>query len=1188
MTFSRRFALFDKVPLEVGENVRAFQELPVTCVSSGGGYLWIGDADGFMHCLDSTFSFTSFRAHNGGSVRLCHQAPGAESRLLVTIGLSSDETTKVVEERLCVWNTNKWPLQSKSSSPICCRNIKTVLSGNGGNLGEVVALEVSSTLDIVMLGHAGGTVQLIKGDISSDRHVKRIILYDFKSPVTNLYYVPASASQPATKKSQVSEFLRGTTGRGSDLALAEIPGNGSVSSAQSISTSSSTNAYLYAASESKLVSIMLGKKDESIKSRPNKVSCYPNCNNANRSGCQFSIRFDLAIMAKTDNNADFCLLELSPHVIRAKTAITTVLDSFGCQPNCSCIVTNPEKPSQKGLAMAHKEAVYFYDADGRGPCLAIEGTKRAICVYKNYIVSIRHNKIGTSMPSFPDPQSSVSLFEYRNKFVGGDFAIPWAHSIITGFGGLFILCVEDGSKVKIVELIEKDTKSKLEILFARKCFNLAIGIAESDKFGEEELAHIHRRYADHLFNQKQYDLAVKEYIQTIGTVEASCVVLKFLESGLINHLSQYLEVLHKPENITHGSLTKDHTALLLNSYARLDDKERIDAFLERLAGQSNVGKEFYPCINVLRRAGYPQQALRLAQITGNRGDGLTILTEDLKDARAALREIQSLPFEQIIRAPMNTVQLTAQSICDAASLPSNFVPSLNIEALEAVCTHGAFLMQNAPSDTAELLDRLCSNSGGRINAQQFIKIFVNNRVGLMKFLERSIGQKSTSKDASMANMVETLLELMLHEASSVAKDQNKEDEISHLHALIMRILEDPKSTYDEGKALVLCKQRGFIPGCLYIWMKNKQYDQIMEHYVLEGDFGAIMKTCEEYGDEAPSLWFEAFKYVSDKPQLGDKLPLILSEIESRNLASPLAIIQFLTSPDKDKCHSLGNVKAYLLGYLESGKERVEANEAKMQRLREETLKNREIARQSQTRVKIFQQQKCAVCTQPLEPPSVHFLCDHSYHKSCYDTYSSDDHLCPECAPLIRHSLVNVNKGTKEPSAIDSVKLLDELEHTLGFENVNLSTTIGTAIAQGVIAESRSTPKATIPPRVVVPPGIPTPATPREKENPCKSNAGFKQVFDACSQIIAIDFGSVSRNPFDDTPATKVSNLADSGLGGSLSSGFRQPPNRPIASGVSLSGGPHPSKNPFGDENGEEAAEKNIEEDEAYPEYLNPF
>lgn len=62
------------------------------------------------------------------------------------------------------------------------------------------------------------------------------------------------------------------------------------------------------------------------------------------------------------------------------------------------------------------------------------------------------NRPGSSQPNFPDPETSVSLFEHRNKFVGGDFVIPWAHSIITGFGGLFILCVEDGSKVKVSEL----------------------------------------------------------------------------------------------------------------------------------------------------------------------------------------------------------------------------------------------------------------------------------------------------------------------------------------------------------------------------------------------------------------------------------------------------------------------------------------------------------------------------------------------------------------------------------------------------------------------------------------------------------------------------------------------------------------------------------------------------------------
>ncbi|VDD84224.1 unnamed protein product [Mesocestoides corti] len=63
---------------------------------------------------------------------------------------------------------------------------------------------------------------------------------------------------------------------------------------------------------------------------------------------------------------------------------------------------------------------------------------------------------------------------------------------------------------------------------------------------------------------------------------------------------------------------------------------------------------------------------------------------------------------------------------------------------------------------------------------------------------------------------------------------------------------------------------------------------------------------------------------------------------------------------------------------------------------------------NRTPVKIFQQQKCAVCSQALDPPSVHFLCDHSYHKSCFDTYSSEDQLCPECAPLIRRDLVDAH------------------------------------------------------------------------------------------------------------------------------------------------------------------------------------
>lgn len=151
----------------------------MTCASSGGGYLWLGDVDGFMHCLDATFNFASFRAHNAGPVRFCRQVPGSESHLLVTVGRSIEESaaSRLEEERVCVWNTKKWSLASKTSFPVCCRNLKAIAANTSVTaLDEVVCLEVAATMDVIILGHAKGAVQLIKGDIMSDRLVINIVL----------------------------------------------------------------------------------------------------------------------------------------------------------------------------------------------------------------------------------------------------------------------------------------------------------------------------------------------------------------------------------------------------------------------------------------------------------------------------------------------------------------------------------------------------------------------------------------------------------------------------------------------------------------------------------------------------------------------------------------------------------------------------------------------------------------------------------------------------------------------------------------------------------------------------------------------------------------------------------------------------------------------------------------------------
>lgn len=48
--------------------------------------------------------------------------------------------------------------------------------------------------------------------------------------------------------------------------------------------------------------------------------------------------------------------------------------------------------------------------------------------------------------------------------------------------------------------------------------------------------------------------------------------------------------------------------------------------------------------------------------------------------------------------------------------------------------------------------------------------------------------------------------------------------------------------------------------------------------------------------------------------------------------------------------------------------------------------------------KIFQKTKCNMCNSPLELPSVHFLCSHSFHQHCFESYAESEAECPTCTP----------------------------------------------------------------------------------------------------------------------------------------------------------------------------------------------
>lgn len=60
----------------------------------------------------------------------------------------------------------------------------------------------------------------------------------------------------------------------------------------------------------------------------------------------------------------------------------------------------------------------------------------------------------------------------------------------------------------------------------------------------------------------------------------------------------------------------------------------------------------------------------------------------------------------------------------------------------------------------------------------------------------------------------------------------------------------------------------------------------------------------------------------------------------------------------------------------------------------------------QNHVHCFKQTRCIGCGLPLELPTVHFLCGHSYHKACVDL---EGEHCPKCE-VTRKEKVKVDES----------------------------------------------------------------------------------------------------------------------------------------------------------------------------------
>ncbi|XP_050409252.1 vacuolar protein sorting-associated protein 11 homolog [Patella vulgata] len=658
-----------------------------------------------------------------------------------------------------------------------------------------------------------------------------------------------------------------------------------------------------------------------------------------------------------------------------------VLEKMGAKLSCT-VMSDANQDNQ--VVIGRQDAVYFYQPDERGPCLAFEGEKLQLHWFRGYLVIVgKENKLQSRAPILGSGKEMnlVTVYDIQNKFIAYSAPYQEVIDVMCEWGSLYILA---GDR-KLYQLQEKDTQTKLDMLFKKNNYTLAISLAKSQQYDEDGLIDIFTQYGDHLYGKGDHDGAIDQYIKTIGKLEASYVIRKFLDAQRIHNLTKYLQALHKAQ-----LATEEHTTLLLNCYTKLKDVSKLDEFI--MTKDREIDFDVETAIKVCRQAGYHKHALSLAEKHKKHEWYLKIQLEDIKEYHKGLEYIGKLEFDE----------------CE-----------------DNLRKYGKILMTQVPEQTTSLLKILCTDykpvdrplvdasnlEGGRsqimkAKAEDFIHIFVNNSTKLTEFLEHMITVQPNSSELVYDTLLELYLHDMVHRTDQSARTMREKK--------TLELLKNPDSLYNIDQALILCQMNNFKAGILYLYEKAHLYQQILRYHMEQNEYTLVIQACEKFGAQDPNLWVQALSYFARKEECCKaQLIEVLSQIDRRNLLPPLLVIQTLAH---NSTATLSVVKDYIIRRLQHENDQITEDERLIKQYRDDTDKKRVQIEELKTSAKIFQASKCNICNHPLELPSVHFLCEpHSYHQHCFESYAENDNECPVCAPENRKimDIIRAQEQTKD-------------------------------------------------------------------------------------------------------------------------------------------------------------------------------
>lgn len=543
----------------------------------------------------------------------------------------------------------------------------------------------------------------------------------------------------------------------------------------------------------------------------------------------------------------------------------------------------------------------------------------------------------------------------------------------------------------------------------------------------EDLAEVYKQHADQLYKKGDYDNATILYAKTIGQLEPSYVIRKFLDTQRIHNLAGYLHELHKK-----GFASKDHTTLLINCYAKLKDTDKLAQFIQGIDKESSAQCPDFDvdtAIKVLRQATFYDHALYLASTYEKHDWYFKIQLEDKENAQEVLTYIDNLPSAKL--AAPYVIKYGRFLLDKEPDRTTELVKKVSKELAES---RRSKEVEEGLEDGGDLILNFDALDTDDVNFDDFLNIFVKNSAKMLEFLEYVI---KISPELATSALYNTLLDLYLRQHKETSDPVAKAD----YEKRILALLQTPDADYNVQQAMVLCKLNSFDEGLLYLYQRLQLFHLIYRYHMQKGDADMLLKCCEEYGDLRPSLWVDALWYFAENNGTNEQLLVVLQEIEKRKLLSATSAITILS---KNPNATLSVVKEYLQRFLTRETTLIAENELLINKYKDDTENMKQTIEDLKKKPKGFQAIKCSKCKQLLELPTVHFLCEHSFHQHCFETYSAgDQNDCPLCRDENKKLLDTIK-------AQENVQNLHEtFSEQISEENADVITVISSYFSKGV-------------------------------------------------------------------------------------------------------------------------------------------